>query len=126
MPALLRSADVVVCPQRHEPFGVVPLEAMACGVPVVASAVGGLAESVVHTATGLLVPPRAPAALARAVRSLLRDDVRRQELSFAARDRALVRYAWDRVVLELVRVYERAAAQRQPAVPGRREEIAGV
>ena len=66
VPALIRSADVVVCTPWYEPFGITPLEAMACGVPVVASAVGGLTDTVVHGTTGLLVPPRDPAALAAA------------------------------------------------------------
>ncbi|KJK48240.1 hypothetical protein UK23_17645 [Lentzea aerocolonigenes] len=110
MPALLRSADVVACPQRHESFGVVPLEAMACGVPVVASSVGGLTESVVHEVTGLHVPPRKPALLARALRTLLGDDTRRQELAAAGQDRTSVRYAWDRVVSDMVRAYRDVAA----------------
>jgi glycosyltransferase involved in cell wall biosynthesis len=130
LPALLRSADVVACPERQGSSGVVPLEAMACGVPVVASSVGGLAESVVHGGTGLLVPPREPATLARALRSLLRDDVRRQELAFAAQDRARVRYGWDRVAMETATVYRRVAPsapeQRRPVVLDRREEGAGV
>ena len=71
MADLLRSADVVVCTPWYEPFGIVPLEAMACGVPVVGSAVGGLLDSVVDGQTGILVPPRDPVAIARAVRSLL-------------------------------------------------------
>ena len=58
MADLLRSADVVVCTPWYEPFGIVPLEAMACGVPVVGSAVGGLLDSVVDGRTGILVPPR--------------------------------------------------------------------
>lgn len=108
MPAMIRSADVVACPQWHAPYGMLPLEAMACGVPVVVSAVGGLAESVVHEVTGLHVPPRKPALLARALRALLGDDIRRQELGAAGQDRTRVRYAWDRVALEMVRAYERA------------------
>lgn len=116
IPPLLRSADVVVCPQWHEPFGIVPIEAMACGVPVVATAVGGLAETVVHGVTGVHVPPREPAALARALRTLLANDVRRQEMSFAAEDRARVRYDWQRIALEMSRAYQRAGA---PAAAGK-------
>ncbi|HEX2064897.1 MAG TPA: glycosyltransferase, partial [Acidimicrobiales bacterium] len=60
LPALLRSADLVVCVPWYEPFGIVPLEAMACGVPVVATAVGGQLDTVEDGFTGLLVPPREP------------------------------------------------------------------
>jgi glycosyltransferase involved in cell wall biosynthesis len=123
MPALMRSAVVVACVQRHEPFGVVPLEAMACGVPVVASSVGGLAETVVHDVTGLHVPPREPALLARTLRSLLADDIRRQELSFAGLDRARVRYSWDRVAHEVLQTYQRAGVPA-PQRPPRHEVIA--
>ncbi|WP_189155587.1 glycosyltransferase [Lentzea pudingi] len=120
MPALIRSADVVVCPQRHSSSGAGSLEAMACGVPVVAAAAGGLAEAVVHEVTGLLVPPHTPMVLARALRALLGDELRRQELGTAGRDRVLVRHAWDRVAPAVVRAYERVSgpevitAQRRP------------
>ncbi|WP_090067075.1 glycosyltransferase [Lentzea flaviverrucosa] len=120
VPALLRSADVVACPQWHEPFGIVPIEAMACGVPVVASAVGGLTETVVHGVTGVHVPPREPRALARALRSLLSNEVQRQEMSCAAEDRARVRYDWQRIALEVGRAYQRvgapAGAEATPAL----------
>ena len=73
VPALIRSADIVVCTPWYEPFGITPLEAMACGVPVVAASVGGLTDSVVHGTTGLLIPPRDPAALVAAATRLLAD-----------------------------------------------------
>jgi glycosyltransferase involved in cell wall biosynthesis len=97
VPTLLRSADVVVCPADYEPFGIVPLEAMACGVPVVASAVGGQLDTVADPGTGRLVPPRDPEALARAVAALLADPAARAACGAAGRRRVLSRYGWDRV-----------------------------
>ncbi|GAA3458356.1 glycosyltransferase [Saccharothrix longispora] len=108
MPALLRSADAVACVPWYEPFGIVPLEAMACGVPVVATAVGGLADTVVHNVTGVLVPPREPLALARALRSLLADRARREAYGIAGSDRVAARYSWDRISENTQRVYQRA------------------
>jgi glycosyltransferase involved in cell wall biosynthesis len=77
VPALIRSADVVVAAPWYEPFGMVPLEAMACGIPVVASAVGGLTDSIVDQQTGWLVPARDPVALANALGQLLADPAMR-------------------------------------------------
>ncbi|MFD4629137.1 glycosyltransferase [Streptomyces sp. NPDC058284] len=97
VPPLLRAADVVLCPADYEPFGIVPLEAMACGRPVVASAVGGQLDTVADPATGRLVPPRDPEALARAVAELLADPALREASGEAGRRRVLRRYGWDRV-----------------------------
>lgn len=107
VPALLRSADVVVCTPWYEPFGIVPLEAMACGVPVVAAAVGGLTDSVVDGVTGVHVPPRRPDAVAAAVRKLLSDAALRDAYGIAGSDRARCRYSWDRIATDTFRVYER-------------------
>jgi glycosyltransferase involved in cell wall biosynthesis len=110
MPAVYRSADVVVCAPWYEPFGIVPLEAMACGRPVVASSVGGLIDTVVEDATGLHVPPRDEQAVAAAVAALLDDPVRREALGRAGRKRAENRYTWRKVAADSERVYERLAA----------------
>ena len=97
LPALLRSADLAVCVPWYEPFGIVPLEAMACGIPVVASAVGGLVDSVVDGETGVHVPPRRPELIARALAHLLPDASTRARLGAAAVRRTTARYTWDRV-----------------------------
>ena len=106
MPALLRSADLVVCTPWYEPFGIVPLEAMACGVPVVASAVGGFLDTVVDGATGTLVPARRPDRLAAAMRKLLAEPFWREAYGTAGVDRARSRYSWDRIAESTVVAYE--------------------
>lgn len=110
MPAVYRSADVVVCAPWYEPFGIVPLEAMACGRPVVASSVGGLIDTVVEDGTGLHVPPRDEAEVAAAVGALLDDPDRRGSLGRAGRARAESRYTWKKVAADSERVYERLLA----------------
>ncbi|HEX7308954.1 glycosyltransferase [Lentzea sp.] len=110
MPALLRSADVVACVPWYEPFGIVPLEAMACGVPVVASSVGGLTDTVVHGVTGVLTPPRGPRALGRALRKVLADRSRGMAYGIAGRDRVEARYTWDEVATRTELVYQRVCA----------------
>ncbi|KUH81251.1 glycosyltransferase [Mycobacterium sp. IS-1556] len=114
MPAILRSADVVACTPWYEPFGIVPLEAMACGVPVVASAVGGMLDTVVHDVTGRLVKPKRPDEVAKAVNHLLRDDFLRQSMGAAGRDRARARYSWDRIAADSQRIYDRLVPMRVP------------
>jgi glycosyltransferase involved in cell wall biosynthesis len=122
MPALLRSADIVVCMPWYEPFGIVPLEAMACGVPVVAAAVGGLTDTVVDGITGLHVPPRDPRALARTLRALLGDRTKRDTYGAAGCDRVHARYSWDQIAIDTLGVYQRACAGRSERV---REAVAG-
>ncbi|KDE98639.1 glycosyl transferase [Mycolicibacterium aromaticivorans JS19b1 = JCM 16368] len=110
MPALLRSADVVTCTPWYDAFGLVSLEAMACGVPVVASAVGGMLDAVVHDVTGRLVTPRRPRECAEAVTAILRDSFLRRSLGLAGRDRARARFTWDRAAADSARVYEPLAS----------------
>jgi glycosyltransferase involved in cell wall biosynthesis len=116
MPALLRSADVVACVPWYEPFGIVPLEAMACGVAVVASAVGGLTDTVVDGVTGSLTPPRDPRALGRALRKLLADRSRCEAYGVAGQDRVDACYTWDEVAARTEHVYARVTAADELAV----------
>ncbi len=112
MPALLRSADLVVCSPWYEPFGIVPLEAMACGVPVVAAAVGGMLDTVVDSVTGALVPPRDPVALANVIGPLLESPSRRAELARAGLERVRSRYSWDRVAADTAAVYQQTVGRQ--------------
>lgn len=101
-------AAVVACPSRREGFGVVAAEAMAHGRPVVASAVGGLLDLVVHEETGLLVPPGDVAALRAALERLLRDRDLRRRMGEAGRARARAELSWDRVLDRTLEAYEDA------------------
>jgi glycosyltransferase involved in cell wall biosynthesis len=117
MPALMRSADLVVSVPWYEPFGMVPLEAMACGIPVVASAVGGHTDTVVDGVTGALVPPRRPDELGRIIRDLLASR-KLPRYGSAAADRARGRYSWERISKETAAVYERVRQARVAARAG--------
>jgi D-inositol-3-phosphate glycosyltransferase len=99
-----RAADVVLAPSRSESFGLVALEAAACGVPVVASAVGGLLSLVDDRRTGRLIDGRDPSAYARAVDEILRDDTLRASMSAAAVERARW-YTWSFAAARLRRLY---------------------
>jgi glycosyltransferase involved in cell wall biosynthesis len=111
MPSLLRSADVVCLYPWYEPFGIVALEAMACGVPVVAAATGGLTETVLEGVSGRLVPPRHPVALASALEALLHDRPACRAMGRAGHRRA-ERYRWLRIAAETLGELRRLAARR--------------
>jgi glycosyltransferase involved in cell wall biosynthesis len=113
VPAWVRSADVVLAVPWYEPFGITPLEAMACGRPVVATAVGGLVDTVVDGVTGDLVPPRDPAALGEALAALLADQDRRAGYGAAGVKRARARYRWARVVADTEAVYRHVLGGRR-------------
>jgi starch synthase len=123
---LYTHAAVFACPSVYEPFGITNLEAMACGVPVVATRVGGIPEVVVHGRTGLLVdvPPDAgegiggltdgdPAvaqALAAAINELVADPARRTAMGEAGRQRAVEDFSWAEVARRTLAVYEAVVA----------------
>jgi len=111
--ALLRTADVFVHVPTYSPYGTECLQAMACGVPVVASAVGAHPDMVIEGTTGMLVPPGRPELLATRIRHLLSHQILRQAFGVAAADRAQSRYCADRVTAETLAVYD-AVAQAQP------------
>jgi glycosyltransferase involved in cell wall biosynthesis len=113
VPAWVRSADVVLAVPWYEPFGITPLEAMACGRPVVATAVGGLVDTVADGVTGDLVPPRDPAALGEALAALLPDAERRAAYGAAGARRARARYRWSRVVADTDTVYRQVLARHR-------------
>jgi glycosyltransferase involved in cell wall biosynthesis len=110
VPRLMNEADVVVAVPWYEPFGIVPVEAMACGRPVVGSAVGGLLDTVLPGLTGELVPPRRPDWIAAAVRRLVDDPDRRAAYGRAGRDRAVALYRWSCVAEATEDVYARVIA----------------
>jgi D-inositol-3-phosphate glycosyltransferase len=105
LPDYYRAADLCLVPSHHETFGMAALEAMACGATVIASRVGGLATTIQHGITGILVPPRDDAALAAAIASLLADAQRRRSLGRQA-TRWAQGYAWASVARALVEVYD--------------------
>ena len=117
---LYTHAEIFVCPSVYEPFGIINLEAMACGTPVVASAVGGIPEVVEHGETGLLVAPEAISAteveprhpeqfardLATAVNALLGDPDLRASMAHKARARVEQRFSWQSIARQTLEFYE--------------------
>jgi D-inositol-3-phosphate glycosyltransferase len=108
LPPLLRSADLFVNVSEYDPTGTVSVQAMACGTPVIASAVGGQVDAVVDGTTGILVPPGRPVLLAQRIRQLLAHPMLLEAFSVAAADRARSRYSWDRIAHETLAVYDTA------------------
>jgi glycogen synthase len=123
---LLSHAALFVCPSIYEPFGITNLEAMACNVPVVAAAVGGIPEVVVPGQTGTLVPfepvsdtdpePRKPDQytrdLATAINALLRAPERRQAMGAAARRRVETHFGWEAIARQTLQYYAELRALR--------------
>jgi glycosyltransferase involved in cell wall biosynthesis len=114
--AWMRSADVIVAVPWYEPFGIVPVEAMACGKPVIGSAVGGLLDTVDPETTGVLVPPRSPEDLAKALNRLLDDDALRLAMGRSAHVRARRDFPWRIVARRTVGTYERVCARSEALV----------
>ena len=105
LPVYYSAADVCVVPSHYEPFGLVPIEAMASGTPVVGSAVGGLNFTVVSEETGLLVPPKDEKAFAQAIDRILSDPQWRDQLGKKARKRMEAEFSWEGVASQLSDLY---------------------
>lgn len=117
LPAIMRSCDLLLAVPWYEPFGITPLEAMAAGLPVIATAVGGLRDTVLDGVTGRLVPPRRPDLLAAAVNELLADLPRRLAMAQAGRDRVLAHYGWSTVAEQTEACYRSVLAERRAGGP---------
>lgn len=110
-----RAADVFVSTPWYEPFGITPVEAMACGTPVVGSAVGGIKHTVLDGVTGYLVPPKQPRLLAERLAWLHRHPHSARRLGWAGMRRAYRHFTWGHVAAQLLKVYE--AASTVPTMP---------
>ncbi len=108
---LYRMADVCVVPSLYEPFGIVALEAMAAGTPVVVSNVGGLSEIVQHDVTGVVVYPNDPGSLAWGILRILNDRQRADQLSGRAAERVMHAYDWDTIARNTADVYEKVLVE---------------
>jgi D-inositol-3-phosphate glycosyltransferase len=108
LPVFYAAADVVAVPSRYESFGLVAVEALACGKPVVASRVGGLRFTIDEGTTGFLVKPQSPQALAGALEQIFTDQPLRASMASAARP-SVARYDWSYVARQVRHVYGRLA-----------------
>jgi D-inositol-3-phosphate glycosyltransferase len=114
LPDYYAAADMVVMPSHYESFGMVALEAMAMGTPVIASRVGGLAHLVQDGVTGYLIPPQTPQALAERMHKLLTNEPLRRRLGAQAREHAQT-FSWSRIAERMLQVYS-VLAEPVPAV----------
>ncbi|HEX6722988.1 MAG TPA: glycosyltransferase, partial [Burkholderiaceae bacterium] len=111
------AADVFVSTPWYEPFGITPLEAMACGTPVVGSDVGGIRYSVADGVTGYLVPPREPVMLARRLEQLRSNPALAAAMGRAGVHRVRSRFTWDRVATDLLDAYRGAVLRCGATLP---------
>jgi len=112
LPLYYGAADVFVLPSRYELFGIVMLEAMACGVPVVATRFGGPAEVITHGENGFLVDPTDTEELARAIEVLVCDPELRREMGHRARRIVEERYSWEVSAQLHKNLYSRLASEK--------------
>lgn len=117
LPMWLRSADVMVCTPRRPPRPTTVLQGMASGVVVVAATVGALADVVLDDITGIVLPPENPVGLAAALRKLLAQSFQCESMGAAGRSRAQSRFAWQRIALDALNIYQSVGAPGAPIGP---------
>jgi glycosyltransferase involved in cell wall biosynthesis len=100
------AADIFVTTPWYEPFGITPLESMACGTPVIGADVGGIKYSIVHNETGFLVPPKQPAVLAEKINFLLTRPSELQRMKENAIARVNTIFTWSTVSAAIAALYE--------------------
>src|SRR5690606_19492028 len=100
------ASEIFITTPWYEPFGITPLEAMACGTPVIGSDVGGISYTVRHGKTGLLVPPRSPQKLAEALVALYTDKARRMEMKQYAIPYVKNKFTWETVSDQIQELYD--------------------
>jgi len=111
LPYYYSAAEVCIVPSHYESFGLVALEAMACGTPVIASRVGGLQHTIEDGVTGFLVPAGEPEALAAKLQQILSDHALREQLAMNARRKAQA-YTWHSVADRIISLYEELWLQK--------------
>jgi glycosyltransferase involved in cell wall biosynthesis len=116
VPALLAAADIGLLVSHEEGFSNALIEAMAAGLPVIATSVGGNIDAVVEGETGFLVPPRAPERLAEALVPLANNPTRRRAMGAAGRQRALSHFSLERCIGDYDRLYRALASGARPGV----------
>ncbi|MHB1418260.1 MAG: 1,4-alpha-glucan branching protein domain-containing protein [Bacillota bacterium] len=108
---LLAEADVAIFPSLYEPFGIVALEAMACGTPLIVSDTGGLSEIIEHEVDGLKVIPGDETSLAQAVCKILGDPGQAAALGRRGQEKVIIRYGWAEIALKTLEVYKELQAE---------------